>query len=99
MCQEAERATEGEPVNFEVIDSKATEQERETDEDPNSDEEPEGDMQAECERQTETQTEDPCASTSAGPSGLWRQKHICLKRGCACVYLKERAALWIMQFN
>lgn len=36
MCQEAERATEGEPVNFEVIDSQATEQERETGEDPNS---------------------------------------------------------------
>lgn len=45
-CQEAERASEGEPVNFEVIDGKATEQERETDEDPNSDEEPGGDMQA-----------------------------------------------------
>lgn len=93
MCQEAEKATEGEPVNFEVIDRKATEQERETDEDPNSDEEPEGDMQAECERQTETQTEDPRASTSTGPSGLWCQKNICLKREYSCVCLKERAAL------
>lgn len=54
-----------EPVNFGVIDSKATEQEREKDEDPNS-AECEGDMQAEL----ETQTEDPCASSSTGPSSL-----------------------------
>lgn len=44
--------------------SESTEQERETDEDPES--EAEGDIQAGC----ETPTEDACASTSTGPSGL-----------------------------
>lgn len=48
---------------FEMIDSEATEQERETNE-----EEPEGDRQAELEAQS--QTENPCAPTSTGPSRL-----------------------------
>lgn len=65
-CEEAERATERELVNFGEISSKATEQEQEQDEDPNSEDEPEGDIQVEF----ETQTEDPCAFTSTGPSGL-----------------------------
>lgn len=66
--QEVESATERKPEDLLVgetgFQSEGTEQEEETDEDPKS--EAEGDMQAEC----ETQTEDTCATTSTGPSGL-----------------------------